>query len=599
MENIKKCIICENETKFGSETCSRICAGELKKKRNREIRKCVFCEKKFEAKKKSTKKLCSDECRKSWAKIPENKVERIKKSHEAIKEKNEGKYFFQTDEFKEKAKNTKINIYGDENFVNNEKAKQTKKEKYGDENFINNEKAKQTKKERYGDENYNNRHKAKETMKKIYGVEHVMKLKDFQKKAQNKNFENTGFNFPLQNQTSKENKKETNLEKYGFEHASQSKEVKNKIKDWYFDRFELTKINKQLENSDIKLIDEYKGLRTKIEESTQYFVYNFRCDNCGNNFTGTFSNHRIPICRVCYPTYKNNFIHQEIFDFLNQINVKFNDNIRNIIAPYELDFYIEKHNIAIELNGNYWHSEIGGGKDRNYHLNKSELCNKLGIKLIHIFEDEWIFKKDIVKSMLLNLIGKIDNKIYARKCELKEVNSEEGFEFLNNNHIQGAVNFNKAIGLYYDSKLVSLMSFVERKNNIWELNRFCSSQGFVVVGAFSKLFKYFLKINDNVSSVKTFADCRWSGLDYKESVYYKCNFKFKEKIKPRYFYFKQGDYIRRYHRFTFNKQKLIKLHQDKYENWMSEWDLAQAAKMDRIWDCGKLSYEFFISSKDL
>jgi len=25
---------------------------------------------------------------------------------------------------------------------------------------------------------------------------------------------------------------------------------------------------------------------------------------------------------------------------------------------------------------------------------------------------------------------------------------------------------------------------------------------------------------------------------------------------------------------------------------MKEWDLAKILKMDRIWDCGKLSYEF-------
>jgi hypothetical protein len=67
------------------------------------------------------------------------------------------------------------------------------------------------------------------------------------------------------------------------------------------------------------------------------------------------------------------------------------------------------------------------------------------------------------------------------------------------------------------------------------------------------------------------------------------------KIKPRYYYFKKGDYLRRYHRFAFNKQKLIKLFPDLYQDWMSEWDMAKSAKMDRIWDCGKMSFEFFKS----
>jgi hypothetical protein len=115
------------------------------------------------------------------------------------------------------------------------------------------------------------------------------------------------------------------------------------------------------------------------------------------------------------------------------------DSIRkiNVIlhrSKREIDIFIPSKKLAIEYNGLYWHSE--NFIENTYHLDKTEDCLKQDIKLIHIFEDEWIYKKDIVKSRLLNLIGFSENKIYARNCEIKEVNSREALKFLDENHIQ-------------------------------------------------------------------------------------------------------------------------------------------------------------------
>ena len=70
-------------------------------------------------------------------------------------------------------------------------------------------------------------------------------------------------------------------------------------------------------------------------------------------------------------------------------------NCRNIIAPLEIDIFIPSKNIAIEYDGLYWHSSnkfSGRTIEKKYHLNKTEQCLKKGIKLIHIFENEWILK---------------------------------------------------------------------------------------------------------------------------------------------------------------------------------------------------------------
>lgn len=63
---------------------------------------------------------------------------------------------------------------------------------------------------------------------------------------------------------------------------------------------------------------------------------------------------------------------------------------------------------------------------------------------IKIFEDEWLYKKEIVKSRLLNAALLINNKIYARKCVIKNITYDECSEFLEKNHLQG-----KIAGIFY------------------------------------------------------------------------------------------------------------------------------------------------------
>ena len=87
--------------------------------------------------------------------------------------------------------------------------------------------------------------------------------------------------------------------------------------------------------------------------------------------------------------------------------------VKNILKNYplllngkELDIYIPEKHIAIEFNGNYWHSsEL---KDIHYHQEKSLNCLKLGIRLIHIYEYEWVNDKENIKLFLKNTI--LNNK---------------------------------------------------------------------------------------------------------------------------------------------------------------------------------------------
>ena len=260
-------------------------------------------------------------------------------------------------------------------------------------------------------------------------------------------------------------------------------------------------------------------------------------------------------------------------------------NTRSIIYPQELDIYIPEKKIAIEFDGLYWHSEEEK-PDKNYHLNKTLSCEKQGIHLIHIFENEWLTKQEIVKSRLKNLLGVYDKTIYARKCQIKEIDSKISKEFQEENHIQGAVNSKVNLGLYYKNELISLMTFGKcrfDKHHEWELLRFCNKLGYHVPGAASKLLKHFEE-NYKPTSLVSYADRRWS----QGKVYEKLGFTFSHASSPNYWYWKNPELLES--RIKYQKHKLKDLLEN-FDESKTEVENMKANGYNRIFDCGNLVYE--------
>lgn len=275
----------------------------------------------------------------------------------------------------------------------------------------------------------------------------------------------------------------------------------------------------------------------------------------------------------------------ELIDWIKS-NFELVRNSRNIINPLELDIYIPEKKIAIEYNGLYWHNE--NQKDKDYHLLKTESCLKKGIRLIHIFEDEWIRKPEIVKSRLLNIFGKSKYRFYARKCDIREVPVDIEKIFLDKNHIQGYTKSIVCYGLYLNNILISIMSFSNKRKSTgytpidgdYELLRFCNFKNFSVVGAASKLLKHFIKVY-KPNEIISFCDRRWSEGD----LYEKLGFTFSHNSIPSYFYIVNGE---RKHRYGFRKSELIR----KYNcpETMSEKEFCFQNKWYRIYDCGTKLY---------
>ena len=119
--------------------------------------------------------------------------------------------------------------------------------------------------------------------------------------------------------------------------------------------------------------------------------------------------------------YSNNKISSyeyEIVEFLKENNIS---NItlsnRKILSGKELDIYLPDYNIAIEFNGNYWHSEAF--KYFTYHQDKVLLCLEKGIELISIFEFQYNNDKELYLNYILDRVNNIDRY----DLELDETNN--------------------------------------------------------------------------------------------------------------------------------------------------------------------------------
>jgi len=425
----------------------------------------------------------------------------------------------------------------------------------------------------------------KKTNQKKYGVDNPFKLKEFQDKQKETVFLKYGCDNVFKFSETKEKIKEWNLKKYGVDHPSknplehkkriekQKNNAKTKLKNLIFNTFSNKNFYIRI-NGDVITFNDF------CEEHKEFEITK-------NNF---HSRKRIShnICTKCFPINElSSFAEKEIGLFIFK---EFGTKPKKIrIESREIDLFLPNEKFGVEYNGLYWHSDRY--VDKNDHLNKTKICEKQGIKLIQVFEDEWRDKQEIVKSMIRNKLKLNKIKLYARNTTLKHVETKEAIEFLNVNHIQGGVGSKIKLGLYYNEELVSLMTFGKKRvamgnksNNCdeYEMLRFCNKLNHSIVGGASKLLSFFEKTY-KPKSIISFADRRYSNGD----LYNKIGFKFIGETKPNYFYFEKNKNVRR-HRFKFRKDVLVKMG---YDPSLSEREIMNQRGFLRIYDCGQLKYQ--------
>ncbi len=430
--------------------------------------------------------------------------------------------------------------------------------------------------------------KRKKTNLEKYGVEHVLQNSDVKERFKNTNLEKYGVDNYSKTDIFIENLKKFNLEKYGVEHVQQNDSIKEKTKKTNLEKYGVVstlQIGKAIDNrlEIFKSNDFRKDF--KISSDTNYIRYInnsislFKCDceshhdfeiSCDNYYGRKKLN--LPLCTICYPIGDNISIKElQLFEFIESVYNK------EIISGYrdglEIDIYLPDLKIGFEFNGLYYHSNIF--KEKTYHINKTNYFKERGIRIVHIWEDDWTFKQEIIKSIIFNLINLTPNKIHARKCDVREItDSKISKRFLNGNHIQGVVNSSLKLGLYYEDNLVSIMTFdhyegrKKMPNDQWNLNRFCNIINTSIPGSASKIIAHFIKTY-KPSRIISYADKDWSI----GNLYEILNFKKIYETAPDY-------------KYIVNESRI---HKSRYRKDESKIDIA------KIYDCGKIKYSMSLT----
>lgn len=384
-----------------------------------------------------------------------------------------------------------------------------------------------------------------ETVQKIYGVNNVFEL-----------------------QETKDKIKEMNLVKYGEEHYQRTQRYKN-FRHNKPAIVNLEKYRKSRYLNTYKDFSRFANIVLPNFSELEYHgggyknIYNWKCVKCNCNFDHWYHNGMVPSCPVCN---KGTKIESYLSDFLsNRLGLSIQTRCRSILKDNkELDIYVKDIKIAIEINGNYWHSEMNG-ITKDYHLNKTNECLSQDIRLVHIFEDEFTYKRNVVLAKLIDIFYKNRYKIDMDKCEVREINDKKFEEkFINKYCLEDWFSSNLCLGVFYKNRVIGMISFVKRDGGGWEISRVGVIRNFSFKDVYQKILNYFEE-NYEWKFLVMFLDLRWE--DPKD--YFRTNFLISHQEDPRYWL------INDYH-----GKRLYA------ESFVESWEELNYLGFDRIWDVG-------------
>jgi transposase len=333
----------------------------------------------------------------------------VKKREKTCFERHGVKNPSQAEEIKKKKKKTCFKNFGVEHPGQSEEVK---------------EKARQTNLENLGVENPFQAEEIKEKIKQInkenLGVENPMQSKEVKEKHEQTCLKNLGVGNPFQAEEIKDKIKQTNLENLGVEHPGQSEEVKEKARQTNLENLGVENPNqKHIKNYNIyndfdKFCNWVKetsiNLGRELTSSDVLIFFNVGIDK------GLYKLHELDNIESLQKYYK---IGKSKLETITEKWIK-----QNTISVYEknkyydfmlnsngnkmqLDFFFPKLKIAIEVNDNWSHNpefriykrKMTPEEALNYEQIKTDLCEAQGIKLIHLWENDFDNIDNILKPI--------------------------------------------------------------------------------------------------------------------------------------------------------------------------------------------------------
>lgn len=283
-------------------------------------------------------------------------------------------------------------------------------------------------------------------------------------------------------------------------------------------------------------------------------------------------------CKRCTDARYISKAEQEIADWLVSLGCDVKQGDKTVLKGLELDILVRDKNVAIEYNGIYWHSDANI-KDKHYHRKKWLDAKNAGIQLIQVWEDEWLAKPDVVKSMIAHKLGlNVGERVFARKTSVVAMDTVVAKAFFDEHHIQGY-----ASGSYYyglageDGNIVSAIALKRQSGNCLNIVRYASAV--TVVGGFTKLLRH-VERNVAVDRFITFSDnCVSDG-----GLYANNGFVVDKELPVDYRYVVG---LTRAHKFGYRLKKFRDDPLLKWQDGLPESQLAKLNGLARIWDAGK------------
>lgn len=318
--------------------------------------------------------------------------------------------------------------------------------------------------------------------------------------------------------------------------------------------------------------------------------YQWKCVQCGSSFQATLNDGNIPRCFRCEPR-TSSAGERELLNFIaSETNTEIKHRYK--LDGKEIDIFLPDKKLGFEFNGIYWHSELRG-TPKQYHLEKLQFCEERGIRLLQFWDEQWNRKPDIIKSIVRATLGNTA-KINARSCSIIELSEKEAANFLQRTHLAGSARGSSLrLGLAFKNELVQVMTLgkprFSREPNSLEILRLSAGLNAHVVGGASKLLNAAISKLNSVNTIISFCD----KMCFTGRVYSSMGFNQISAGSPSCWYFGIGGGLT--HRSSFQKKKLLAL-LDLQDSDLTEWELAQQLKLNRVWDCGSSKWKLDVVS---
>jgi hypothetical protein len=504
---------------------------------------------------------------------------------------------------KQRRIDTNINRHGIGNpFSDTDKIKTAISEKYDVDNISHLQSTKEKISIANKENSKNRMIKQRLTVQQKYGVEHCSQIPSVIEKKKETVKTRFGVDYTFQSPEIQEKIEQTNLSRYGVRNPSMNKDVIARIaetKNTLYNSPTYNNRDKAKASMDVKYGCHAAqahwsaltySILNDVEQLTAFMktkTINNAADELGIAPTTLW--YKLREMMIDDFVKRSNSYELFICNMLDAIDIKYIRNDRTILNGKELDFYLPDYNLAIECNGIFWHSELMG-KDKFYHLNKTNQCASLGIQLMHFWDYQMDSNGALIESMIMHKLGQCKYKFGARNTVVADINPATYRAFLNDNHLQPAINSKIKKGLFHNDTLVSVMGVGKSRfeSNTLELHRFATKQSYAVAGAASKLLNACIRDVDTTAynKIVSYADQDISfGNLYTQLGFVKIHY-----TGPSFFYFKNRTV---YNRIKFQKHKLPDM-LDIFDTDLTEWENMQLNGYNRCWTTGNTKYERLI-----